>query len=311
MTTRININQLTSLRYLLEEKHVSRAAVRACVSQSAMSKTLQSLRINTGDPLLIRDGNDMKISPYASAILEKLTPALEQLEGVLLPTVYNEKESTSQFTIASSDFFCSQILPKVFSELNAKSPNITYQILDWGPNKQKKLESGHIDIVAAAFLEPPDLTQTIKGVKFGQDHLVCLMSNSHHLSNKTMTMSDYLENAHISISGGGERVSVVEECLSKLGTEKKIKMSVPYYSAAIKIIEESDCLLTLPLNVAKKMSKCFNVSFTELPYTPPKLYYYLLWSKLVESDESHFWLRSNLLGIISREFNGLNFELSD
>jgi DNA-binding transcriptional LysR family regulator len=303
MTTRININQLTSLRYLLEEKHVSRAAIRACVSQSAMSKTLQSLRNNTGDPLLIRDGNDMTISPYASSILEKLTPALEQLERVLLPTCYNEKESTSQFTIASSDFFCSQIFPKVFSELDTKPPNISYRILDWGPNKQKQLEAGQIDIVAAAFLTPPDLNDSIRGVKFGQDHLVCLMSKSHYLSNKTITMNDYLENSHICISGGGEKVSIVEEYLSKFNSKKNIKMSVPYYSAAIKIVEEGDCLLTLPLNVAKKMSQSFNVCYTDLPYTPPKLYYYLLWSKLTESDESHFWLRCNLLGIISREFN--------
>lgn len=306
MTTKINFNQLTSLRYLLEEKHVSRAAVRACVSQSAMSKTLQSLRNNTGDPLLIRDGNDMKISPYANTVLKKLVPAIEQLEKVLQPTSYDEINSTSQFTIASSDFFCSHILPKVFSELNEKSPNISYRVLNWGPNKQKKLESGQIDIVAAAFLKPPNLTNGIRGVRFGQDHLVCLMSKSHQLSQKKMTMEDYLKSSHICISGDGEKVSIVEEYLLKLNHKYRVKMSVPYYSAAIKIVENSNCLLTLPLNIARQMSRSFDVCFQKLPYPPPKLYYYLLWSKLIESDDSHFWLRSNLLGIMARNFNGFS-----
>ena len=44
------------IQTLLEECHVTRAAKRSFLSQSAMSRALERLRDMFGDPLLVRNG---------------------------------------------------------------------------------------------------------------------------------------------------------------------------------------------------------------------------------------------------------------
>jgi DNA-binding transcriptional LysR family regulator len=50
----VNLNLLSTLYALLEERHVTRAAKRAFLSQPAMSRSLERLRDTFGDELLIR-----------------------------------------------------------------------------------------------------------------------------------------------------------------------------------------------------------------------------------------------------------------
>lgn len=51
---KIDLNLLLTLHLLLEEKSVTRAAQRLCLSQSAVSKNLAKLREQFNDPLFSR-----------------------------------------------------------------------------------------------------------------------------------------------------------------------------------------------------------------------------------------------------------------
>ena len=52
----LDLNLIYPLHALLEECHVTRAAKRSFLSQSAMSRALERLRDMFGDPLLVRNG---------------------------------------------------------------------------------------------------------------------------------------------------------------------------------------------------------------------------------------------------------------
>jgi Bacterial regulatory helix-turn-helix protein, lysR family len=52
----VDLNLLHALYALLEERHVTRAAKRCFLSQSAMSRSLERLREMLGDVLLVRSG---------------------------------------------------------------------------------------------------------------------------------------------------------------------------------------------------------------------------------------------------------------
>ncbi|WP_281560734.1 LysR family transcriptional regulator [Thalassomonas sp. RHCl1] len=302
MTGKMNFNQLTALRYLLEEKNVSRAAKRAFVSQPAMSKTLQNLRALTGDALLIRLGNDMVISPYAECLLNKLIPALNQLDEVMERKQFEPGKSQHTFTLASSDYFSNYVLPPIFTALNQQAPKAKFRVLNWSEKKTKALASGNIDIAAAAFLTPPALPEAVKSTLFGEDHLVCVMARNHPLARLPLSLESYSQSSHICVSGDSEKSSIMELCLQQLNHDYAVTLSVPYYTAAFEIIQNSDCLLTVPVHIAGKMAKDFNIIFTELPFKSPKISYYLLWPRLKEDDEPGLWLRSELHWQMSRDF---------
>ena len=63
----LDMNLLVALDALLREANVSRAAMRIGLSQPAASHALQRLRDLIGDPLLVRTGAHMELTPRAQA----------------------------------------------------------------------------------------------------------------------------------------------------------------------------------------------------------------------------------------------------
>src|SRR4051812_23778926 len=78
----LDLNLLTALDALLMEASVSRAAMRIGLSQPAASHALQRLRDLIGDPLLVRNGARMELTPRAIALRAPLAQALDQIRGL-------------------------------------------------------------------------------------------------------------------------------------------------------------------------------------------------------------------------------------
>lgn len=78
-----DLNLLFALDVLLAEKSVAAAARRLNLSASAMSRTLSRLRETTGDPLLVRAGRQMVLTPYAESLRERTQGAVFAARAVL------------------------------------------------------------------------------------------------------------------------------------------------------------------------------------------------------------------------------------
>src|SRR6185503_12860605 len=66
----VDLNLLVALEALIAEAHVGRAARRIGRSQPAVSHALMRLRDVLGDPLLVRVGARMELTPRALALQE-------------------------------------------------------------------------------------------------------------------------------------------------------------------------------------------------------------------------------------------------
>ena len=70
---RIDLNLVVALDALLSERHVTRAATRLGLTQSAASHALGRLRELLGDPLLVRGAGGVMVStPFAERALRLL-----------------------------------------------------------------------------------------------------------------------------------------------------------------------------------------------------------------------------------------------
>jgi DNA-binding transcriptional LysR family regulator len=92
---------LASLRTMLDEKNITRAAARLGISQPALSAQLARLRDVFDDPLLTpaTSGKGMVLTPRGSELREPLRLALQQLENVLSkPSAFDPAKSDRTFT---------------------------------------------------------------------------------------------------------------------------------------------------------------------------------------------------------------------
>src|SRR6185436_18469940 len=85
----LDLNLLVALDALLREANVSRAAMRIGLSQPAASHALQRLRDLLGDPLLVRNGARMELTPRASALRAPLSEALDQVRRLFTSEAFD------------------------------------------------------------------------------------------------------------------------------------------------------------------------------------------------------------------------------
>lgn len=88
---------------VLEEESVSKAAEQLGVTQSAVSHTLDKLRVAFGDPLFVRSGRGIHPTERASALREPVQSVLDDLKALADERQFNPKHEPMEYTIAAND----------------------------------------------------------------------------------------------------------------------------------------------------------------------------------------------------------------
>src|SRR5665213_1053841 len=156
----LDLNLLVALDALLLEASVSRAAMRIGLSQPAASHALQRLRDVLGDPLLVRVGARMELTPRAQALRGPLAQTLDQVRGLLIPDHFDAASSERRFRLMIPDLAVELLAPPLMEKVGALAPNVRLDIVPWrGPA-----------IVTAEFARTIDLVVSI-GDAFKGFHL--------------------------------------------------------------------------------------------------------------------------------------------
>ena len=80
---KLDLNLLVALDALLTHRHVTRAAERLCLSQSAMSGSLARLRTHFKDDLIVQVGRKMVLTPLGESLAQPLRDLLAQTETLI------------------------------------------------------------------------------------------------------------------------------------------------------------------------------------------------------------------------------------
>src|ERR1700691_2488396 len=84
-TFEVDLFGLRSLCILMEERSVSRAAIRLSIGQSRMSRQLAQLRTYFADPLLVWAGGSMVPTPRALSLIGDIRRVVETMERISSP----------------------------------------------------------------------------------------------------------------------------------------------------------------------------------------------------------------------------------
>jgi DNA-binding transcriptional LysR family regulator len=144
----MELQQLKYFREVAKREHVTRAAEKLFVSQSAISRAVSQLEEELGISLFYRQGRAVVLSRYGRVFLEHVTQALSILEnGKRLLSEQTGKESGS----VSLGFLHSlgiEMVPRLIKEYCRKHPKIQFTLLVQrsGEMLMKELAAGNIDL---------------------------------------------------------------------------------------------------------------------------------------------------------------------
>ena len=293
---RFDLNLLIALDALLREKNVTRAAERVFVSQPAMSAALHKLREYFNDPLLVRVGREMELTPRGETLMEPVREALLRIQMMLgtQPT-FDPKTARRDFTVIMSEEAVPGVLPALLRTLSIEAPELDVHIEMISPTALSRLEYGEADLcLCLESLHMFDLRaypDNIRSTALRPVKWVCAVSNDHPTVRDTLSLEQYVGLQHLFGRPGGYTGTADQLVRHLLGIEIRIHMTLPALLQLPLVLPGSTLAATLPERVAALYASSLPIRILPLPFDVPRTQEVLLWHKRHEPDPAHTWLR--------------------
>ena len=292
----LDLNLLVPLQALLEERSVTRAAMRVHLSQPAMSRAFERLREAFSDDLLIRSGKKYALTPRAAALLEELTLLLPNVESLWQRKPFSPATATGSLKLAMTDQMTILLLPELVATLFREAPNVDLQIVSWQESSFRDLAAGQLDLVVSPLTAPfPLVVERLLPERF-----VCLVSRSHPHRKKSFSLTEYLAARHIVLEVQPGQQTLVDRPLSELGKRRKAALRLPFFVPAVEALEKTLLVLTIPERLAIRKMDPRKTRLVEAPKEIPPYYQTMSWSDRLNTDPLHSWFRDCLRAVCKR-----------
>lgn len=302
-----DLNLLFALDVLLAEASVAGAARRLGLSASAMSRTLTRLRTTIGDPLLVRAGRHMVLTPYAEDIRERTQHAVTEARAVLCPSSASLDVSTLDrtFTIRTNEGFVEAFGASLIATAAVTAPLVRLCFAAKAEKNSRYLREGQVDLEIGVVGE---MGPEIRLQALFRDRFIGLVRKGHPLEQQgKITAEQYVSFGHVITSRHGLVRGPVDEALAEAGLERKIAAVVPSFPAALAVAIASDLVALVPSSflinrhVVDEMGITAAFCTFELPVKTRSITVSQMWHPRVEVDPAHRWLRQMVLTVCRQQ----------
>jgi DNA-binding transcriptional LysR family regulator len=294
---RFDLNLLIALDALLHEKNVTRAAERVFVSQPAMSAALQKLRDYFDDPLLVRVGREMELTPRGLSLVEPVREALLRIQATLgtQPT-FDPATVKRTFTVIVTDEAAPRVVPATLKRLARDAPGIQCHVEQISMTSISRLEYGDADLCLC--LDIPrlfgmrTLPDTLRAVELRPVRWVCAVCREHPTVGGELTLAQYQALPHVFARPSGHKAPVEELVRRLVNADIEVRATAQSLLELPFMLPGTPLAATLPERITTLVAPIVALRTLPLPFDALDSHEVLLWHKRNEPDPGHAWLRN-------------------
>lgn len=279
----VNLNLLPVLRALLRHGSVNGAAREIGLSESATSTSLGHLRAVFGDPLLVKVGRTMKLTPRGIELIEPVERICSDLRDVLQPTTFDASKADRCFVVATPDYMTLLLGTRLIDRLARTAPRVRIQFVNPTMTLQQMLTNGEVDVAVVAINRLP--WSGFEAAPIASDDYVAVLSDRHPLAvREALSIHDINSCRCATFRAGYPNPSSPTDV-------RESQLVVAQFTVLPLLALDSDIIAITPRSLAKFMSRSLPIKIYELPYDIPRIEASVIWSPIHGSDPAHRWFR--------------------
>jgi DNA-binding transcriptional LysR family regulator len=287
----LDLNLLVSLDALLQERSVSKAAVRLGLSQPALSASLARLRRHFGDELLTRVGNRYELTPLAVQLVDVTTSAMASVLRVFSSAArFDPASANREFTVIMSDYAVTVLGPALVELLREEAPGIQVHVRQLATNlvdnAAETLRAADALVMPHGFL--PDLPSR----RLFTDEWVCLLSDEAPVDGDHLTLEQLSQLPMVMTYQSPTAFTPVSKQLEMLGVQFKVQMVTESFLALPFLVAAVRGVALIQERLARQLAPAAAVRIVDCPFEPIPLIESLWWHPMYTRDAGHEWLRS-------------------
>jgi DNA-binding transcriptional LysR family regulator len=297
----IDLNLLVALEALIAEVHVGRAARRIGRSQPAVSHSLMRLRDLLGDPLLIRVGSRMELTPRAIKLKESLPDTLERVRSLLMTEAFQPATSSRRFRIVMQDHLADLLVPDLLRRMHAAAPSVQLEVVPWqSPFSMTPEQLRSIDLCTSCSTD--ELQGFERSLLFNDSESV-VVRRGHPRVSRMRVLHTFLDSSHVAVVGRGKEQDPVDAWLREERIERRIVLVVPSYLQALHAVAATDLVALVPTRLAQTLARQLSLALVRPPIDPGVYQEFLFCPYRQQRDPGSIWLRE-IVSEIGRRLDG-------
>ncbi len=284
-----DLNLLVVFKVLAEERNVSGAARRLLLSQPAATRALGRLRDMFKDDLLVRVSGSYELTPKGQLLLQELEATLPRIDKLLTGGEFLPIQETMHFRLAGTDYASHLIALPLAKRFVAAGDNLSFDLSALSDSTLDDLSRGRLDLL----FNPDDgqVSPRYERQALFQDEFVCVVDSTRRYGSK-LSLNEYLEARHISVSIFGGLQTLPDQLLAAIGLKRKVAFTLPYFTVAVQGVVGTSLIATVPRRMVLLEGWNPKVKLLEAPKPMNKFTYFMWWHPRMTSDAAHTWLRA-------------------
>jgi len=292
-----DLNLLPILQALLHKGSVTLAARALGLSQPATSHALGRLRHLFGDPLLVKVGRDMRLTPKAEKLRLMTDKACGAFEALLAPDGFDPATATRPFTIATTDHMALILGQDLLPLLRAQAPGLSVGFVDAGFAVHDQILAGSVDLAAIARMPGGDARMSVAGGYF--DPFVCACALDHPLAGRAEIAPEEL--AAFALL----QFETVPDFLIPPAAQvmvEPVRVAASHLMVLPLLAARTGAITVIPRSMARLAAQHTELAIIALAGDLPPLEHGLLWNPVHDADPAHSWIRARLQTILAAHF---------
>lgn len=298
----VDLNLLPVLRALLDERSVTAAARCLGMSQPATSSALNRLRGLLDDPLLVRTGRGMQLTPRAERLRPDVERACLGVERLLAVEAFDPRDTPRRFVVAAPDYMHLLIGSALMRRLAESAPAVSLKLITEGPRLVERVAAGEVDVAIVA--RSSIVEEGLRLRANFTDRLVGVVGVDHPLAGRPPADMAVLD-AWPSIGAEVRRTMFGPNdplwAVTRDADEKAV-LSLSSLFLLPLIAARSQGVAIVPKALARLAREYVDLAWFDLPGPPALLEVCQIWSPLLDADAGHRWLRGLLDEVMSEQF---------
>lgn len=241
---RTDLNALSVFAALFTELHVTRAAAKLGVTQSAVSHALRGLRDRFDDQLFERTAKGLRPTKRAIELAPRVIEAVQAAEDVFRLRPSAIARVPRALHVSMSDYGVAVFLRGLSHWLSSEHEGVNLRVSN-RPRSEAiaEVEARKLDVAVGVFpaMDHDRLRQTL----LLQDPFVTVAWKDNPHVAKGLTLSTFVELPHVLVSLGGGARGTVDESLERRGLRRRVELAVPSFILAPELVVGTDRLLTI------------------------------------------------------------------
>lgn len=287
----LDLNLLPQLQVLLELRNVSRAAERLQLSQPATSAALARLRRHFDDELLVRNGRNYHLSPFAQSLVPLVDQAMEHVQrAARVRSRFDPSTSEREFIIAASDYAAVLMVRSLRGILQREAPHVVVDFVPTPGLEGTLAEYSKIDLLVGpqGYGMPGDSKQLFR------DSFVAVVDAGNPILELASLSLDDLVSAPHAVGYFGEGISTpADKIFETRNVRRRVAAVVAGFLSLPLLVEGTDLVALVPRMLAARSQRGAEIAVLEFHQElEAELVEAMYWHPSQTEDPASVWLRS-------------------